>query len=223
MPEHEAENAVNYVEATYPDEVALDSAGAEIADEELMARYARGDSAAFEEIYRRYRGPVFRFMLRSVRGDRATAEDLFHDVMMKVVGAAERYKPSAKFSTWLFRIARNTCIDAARRKKFEPSGKYLADPASPDSENLTVEDVIGDMKDNPEDAATDTQTRDALTALLAELNPDQREVFLLREVEGLSFQEVANIAGCTESTAKSRMRYAISYLAKGLKERGIER
>jgi len=221
LPDYEAEDAVNYRESSLKEEGLTGEVVAETPDEELMARYARGDAAAFEELYRRYRGPVYRFILRSVHGDSAAAEDLFHGVMMKVVGAASRYKPSAKFNTWLFAIARNACIDAARRRKFEPQ-KRLADPVSPDVENMTVEDVIGDVSENPEDNLRDKETRAALTALLAELNPDQREVFLLREVEGLSFQEVAKVVGCTESTAKSRMRYAISYLAKGLKEQGIE-
>ena len=148
-------------------------------------------------------------------------EEIFHEVMMKVVGAAERYKPVAKFNTWLFQIARNTCIDASRKRKFEPKIR-LNDPPAKDTEKLTVADVIGDESGNPEDAASDSEIRTAITEIMSEMNIAQREVFLLREVEGLSFQEVAEIARCTISTAKSRMRYAIRFLALGLKQRGIE-
>ena len=190
-------------------------------DEELMARYAEGDAEAFEELYRRYRGPLYRFILRSVNGDREAAMDLFHEVMMKVIGAAQRWTPSAKFNTWIFRIARNTCIDASRRRKFLPKKRY-ADQHLSEVEDSNVEDIVVNAGSNPENAATDSETRSAIMELLNEMKPEQREVFLLREVEGLSFQEVAEIARCTISTAKSRMRYAIRFLALGLKQRGIE-
>lgn len=221
MPEYEADDAIESSSVAFPEESPETAFETGAADEELMARYANGDAGAFEEIYRRYRGPVFRFILRSVKGDREAAEDLFHEVMMKVIGAAKRYQPTAKFNTWLFRIARNTCIDAARRRKFEPQ-KRLSDPLSADSEDgLTLEETVGDGGASPENGAADSETREAVMDLLNEMNPDQKEVFLLREVEGLSFQEVARIVGCTESTAKSRMRYAMNHLAQGMKKMGI--
>ena len=220
MPDHEAQKAADPRAAAIAGKAVKTDDPATIPDEKLMARFAKGDAGAFEELYRRHRGPVFRFILRSSNGDRAGAEDLLQDVMMKVMGAADRYEPKAKFTTWLFRIARNTCIDAARKRKHEPQ-RRLSDSIDNDDDGMTLEDKLGDETMSPEDEAVNMETRIAITELMESMNPEQREVFLLRETEGLPFKEVAEIIGTTESTAKSRMRYALTYLAKGLGERGM--
>ena len=92
---------------------------AELTDEELMVAYASGDTAAFELLYSRHRGPLFRFMLHQVR-EHGTAEELYQDVWQRVITARERYRPEARFSTWLFQIAHNRLTDHWRAQSHRP-------------------------------------------------------------------------------------------------------
>ena len=102
-----------------PEELSVEDLKA-LKDEDLMGRFARGDVAAFELLVERHERPVYRFVLRSVRDDER-AEELTQDVFLRVVNNAARYKPSAKFTTWLYTIARNACIDEARRRGRRPT------------------------------------------------------------------------------------------------------
>ena len=88
----------------------------ESSDEDLMLAYARGEMRAFETLYARHRGPLYRFVLRSIR-NRALADELYQEVWSRVVAARARYRPQAKFSTWLLQIAHNLMIDHFRRQR----------------------------------------------------------------------------------------------------------
>src|SRR5688572_26973234 len=85
------------------------------SDETLMLAYAGGDAGAFEALYRKHRGPLYRFVLRSVKG-RGEAEELFQDIWMRVIEARARYAPAAKFTTWLYTIAHNRLVDHWRAR-----------------------------------------------------------------------------------------------------------
>lgn len=189
-------------------------------DERLMARFQAGDARAFEVLVRRHRTPVFSFLLR-LAGDRARAEDLCQEVFLRVVKAAEGWEDRARFTTWLFTLARNLATDEARRQAFrraEPldaPGLRGGDGDGPAREPAAA----GDLP--PDRAAGAALLRPKLEAALAALPPEQREVFLLREHAGLRFAEIAAATGTPENTVKSRMRYALEGLRAALEAMGV--
>ena len=177
-----------------------------------MARYQAGDVAAFEVLLGRHRGPVFSFLVR-LTGDRARAEDLLQEAWLKVVSAAPRWEPRARFTTWLYTIARHLALDEARRAVHR---RPAADPpgAAPDREPAAPGPA-------PDRAAASALLRPKLEAALRSLPEQQREVFLLREYAGLPFQEIARVTGAPENTVKSRMRYALEGLRRALEAMGV--
>src|SRR5918999_537426 len=171
------------------------------ADEELMLAYRHGDARAFDTLYRRHRGALFRFILRALSntpGQRPAAEELFQDAWMRVIEARERYAPQARFTTWLYTIAHNLVVDHWRRK-----GLTLVE---------LNEEVGAASPDNP---ARQAEAREALGRFLHALEAlpvAQREAFLLHEEAGLSVAEIAKVTGAGEEAAKSRLRYAMAKL-----------
>ncbi len=196
------------------------------ADEALMLAFRAGDSRAFNELVQRHRGPVFNFLLRLV-GDRARAEDLLQETWLKVVRSAPSYETKAKFTTWLYTIARNLCVDASRRDRHRNAASL--DQASGSSSNATssederaLGERIPDRSTTPERSAYGAQLKKAIEMALTKLPPEQREVFLLREYAGVPFKEIAEVTQTPENTVKSRMRYALEGLRRTLAELGIE-
>jgi len=176
-------------------------------DTELMLAYASGDARAFETLYARHRGPVFRYLNRQVR-DRETASELFQETWMRVVAARARYEPRARFQTFLYRIARNCCIDHARRAALRPSVAGLDI-----DENIFSTSLESDPAHAIERTEATQHYRQALDALPAE----QRDVFLLYEESGLSLEDIAQVTGIGTETSKSRLRYAVAKLHALLK------
>ncbi|HKW36517.1 MAG TPA: RNA polymerase sigma factor [Burkholderiales bacterium] len=180
------------------------------ADEELMLSYGGGDAGAFETLYRRHRGPLYRFLLRQV-GDTATAEELFQDVWMRVIDARGRYEARAKFSSWVYAIAHNRLMDFYRASG---KAKFLAQEESEEAlERLAADDV-------PAEALVDRKrAAERLLAALAVLPEAQREAFLLQQEGDLSVEEIGAATGVSRETAKSRLRYAIVKLRACLSEK----
>jgi RNA polymerase sigma-70 factor, ECF subfamily len=161
-------------------------------DEELMLLYSQGEPQAFEELMRRHERPLFNFILRSTkRAD--IAEELLQEVFLRVIRSAADYEQKAKFTTWVYTIARNLCIDRARKHKRR--------------QELSLDEKVG---------GADSDQGQSFGELLVDENEqlpeDQREVFLLKEVSGLKFREIADVVGAPVPTVKSRMRYAIQAL-----------
>lgn len=186
----------------------------ELSDEELMIAYAGGNVQAFEVLMKRYEKPLFNFIVRSVkRAD--LAEEMLQEVFIRVIKSASKYQQTAKFSTWIYTIARNLCIDRARKK----SGKELSlDQTIGDSEKDTHLDRVVDESNQ---AATEHDRAVFLSKLeeaLEKLPEEQREVFLMREVSDLKFREISEILGIPVPTVKSRMRYALEALRGHLTE-----
>jgi RNA polymerase sigma-70 factor (ECF subfamily) len=189
----------------------------EQTNEQLMVAYSQGDSGAFEELLRRHQRPVLNFIFRYV-GNRATAEDLVQDVFMRIIRRASSYKREAKFTTWLYTIARNICIDHSRRMTHRRAASLDHPVRSGGEDRRTLGESIPST-----DAATDRramgrQLGEQIKVAVDNLAEDQREVFLMREYLGLPFKEIAEIVKIPENTAKSRMRYALEKLRTDLSE-----
>jgi len=179
----------------------------EASDEQLMLAYAGGDAAAFEALYARHKGPLYRFVLRSVKAA-AEAEEIFQDVWMRAIEARARYQPTAKFRTWLYTIAHNRFVDHWRAK-----GLSVVPLENDDG---TTIDVPAGPAAEPHRRAEGRQTVARLLEAIAALPAAQREAFLLHEEGGLSVAEIAAITGTNEEAAKSRLRYAMNKLREAI-------
>jgi RNA polymerase sigma-70 factor (ECF subfamily) len=184
-------------------------------DEELMLAYGAGDAAAFDALYARHRGPVYRY-LRHQLGNDGIAEELFQDVWMRVINARDRYAPTAKFATWLYTIAHNRLMDHFRTPEQRADVVEL-DAATADDDppplELTADELAAPamMLERKRLAA---RILDALAALPAA----QREAFVLQQEGDLTVEEIASATGVNRETAKSRLRYAFAKLRRGLTE-----
>lgn len=179
------------------------------ADETLMLRYRDGDAGAFAILYSRHKGSLHRFCLRMCN-DKARAEEVYQDTWMNLIQAAERYRVEARFTTFLFQIARNRMIDLMRRDGREAfslddeEGQGVADSLAASSLNQPER-----MLDRKQDAAR-------ILAALDQLPPAQREAFLLHEEAELPLEEIAALTNVGRETVKSRLRYALARLREAL-------
>ena len=169
-------------------------------DEDLMRAYGKGDMAAFEELYQRYRGPLFRYFTRQVR-EAATANDLYQGCWEKVIKARQRYQSASPFKAWLFRIAHNHLVDHFR----------AARPAT-----QLPEDNPGRDDGGPAGSLDEAQHQERFKAAILALPQDQRDVMLLRLESGVTVGEIGKLTGVGTETAKSRLRYATRKLKQVL-------
>lgn len=180
-----------------------------VSDEQLMLAYGAGDAAAFETLYGRHKGPLFGFVVRSVK-TRGEAEEIFQDVWMRAIEARARYQPTAKFTTWLYTIAHHRLIDHWRAK-----GLSVVPLESAEDDGPVIDPPAG-PGDDPHEIAVAVQTRDRFAAALAALPLVQREAFLLHAEGGLTVPEIARATGTNEEAAKSRLRYAMKKLREAI-------
>ncbi len=171
-----------------------------------MLAYRGGDAAAFDQLYARHKGALFRFVLRSIR-ERARAEELYQEIWMRVIEARARYEVTAKFTTWLFTIAHNRLTDHWRKKGLALVS--LDDPGDPDNPPA---DPPASPASEPLRRLEARERLERFARALDELPPAQREAFLLREEAGMSIAEIARATGANEEAAKSRLRYAMAKL-----------
>jgi RNA polymerase sigma factor (sigma-70 family) len=191
----------------------------ETSDEALMLAYAGGDAAAFATLYDRHERPVYRFLLRSA-GSADLAADLLQETWLAVVRHAATYEVRARFSTWLYGIARNKLIDhwRARRPEVSLDEPAANEPDLNDPDDTRVEHLEADRTWQPEVRALSQQQARAYLAAVEALPPAQRDAFLL-QVEGeLTLEEIGELTGVGRETVKSRLRYAQARLREALKE-----
>jgi RNA polymerase sigma-70 factor (ECF subfamily) len=182
---------------------------ADSSDEELMLLYRDGDAGAFDVLYSRHKGGVYRYLLRQCR-EAAAAEELFQDVWMNLIRARAGYTVQAKFTTWLYRLAHNRLVDHYR--KASPAGLVSLEEEGGDA---AME--VPDSRERTADETLDNRRQaERLLELIAQLPEPQREAFLLQQEGGLSVEEIAQATGVTRETAKSRLRYAMSKLKQGM-------
>jgi RNA polymerase sigma factor (sigma-70 family) len=182
-------------------------------EEGLMLAYRDGDAAAFDVLYARLRGRLYRYLAHQAPGH---ADELFQDVWMKVINARAGYEVTAKFSTWLFRIAHNRLMDHFRAQG-RSIGRSLVDTVDdPDEEACSVIDPPAPNHEGPGAMVERKQVAQQIMDALAALPDPQREAFLLAEEGGLSVEEIAQATGVGRETAKSRLRYALDRLRRAL-------
>jgi RNA polymerase sigma factor (sigma-70 family) len=184
-------------------------------DEDLMARFARGDADAFEDLYRRHELRVFRYLHRNLRNE-AGANDLMQEVWFAVVRNAVSYQPTAKFTTWLFTIAHNRMVDMIRATSRLQS-LDAGDTAAVDGSSL-LDSLAADPKLEPPAEVQSQHEAAALLNAVAQLPPEQRSAFLLQAEGELSVEEIAAATGSSFETVKSRLRYARAKLRQLLWE-----
>jgi RNA polymerase sigma-70 factor (ECF subfamily) len=188
-------------------------------DEMLMVRFQRGERKAFVELVRRHNRAIYNFVLRQLRLP-SVAEDVTQDVFMRLVQNAADFKHEARFSTWLYTIARNLCIDQLRKLSHRRHASL--DQPQRDGGDAPSAPLLGDTIADPnpqasaEHNALSSEVRSSIVKAVDALPDDQREVFLLREVANLPFRDIAEITGVGENTVKSRMRYALDRLKDAL-------
>jgi len=176
----------------------------EPSDEQLMLAYGKGDAHAFELLYARHKGTVYRLGLRSI-GDKAMAEEIYQEVWLSVVNARKRYAPDAKFMTWVSRIVSNRLIDYFRKSgQWEP---YLIDGV----EELE-ECAAGPAYHDPENMTHVNRQVARLMFCVQQLPPPQRQAFLMKEEAGLTLDEIAAMLSAGHEAIKSRLRYAMNKL-----------
>jgi len=184
-------------------------------DAALMLRVKRGDRVAFEELIAKYQQPVLNFVYRLLP-DASEAEDLAQGVFVQVWKSAARYQPSAKFSTWLFTIARNLCLNEFRRRSRHPA-ESLDAPAHAN----TDEPRGHGLEDGRATAAPDKLLRGELEAKVAEavaaLPENQRTALVLWQRDELAYEDIAEVLDCSLSAVKSLIHRARETLRARLK------
>jgi RNA polymerase sigma-70 factor (ECF subfamily) len=184
------------------------------SDETLVARFQAGDRTAFTQLVRRHQGPLYHFAFRQLRSQPA-AEDVVQETFVRVVQNAADFKNEARFTTWVYTITRNLCIDQLRKRahRKHPS---LDESRGEERDGRTLGELVADKKADVERQAVSIEMQEQIARAVEKLPDDQREVFLMREVSNLPFKEIAEITGVPENTVKSRMRYALERLQEAL-------
>jgi RNA polymerase sigma-70 factor (ECF subfamily) len=193
------------------------NAGRDVTDEALMIRFQRGDRSAFASLVRRHQTPLYNFALRHLRLQ-ALAEDVVQDAFVRVVQNAAEFKHEARFTTWLYTITRNLCIDQLRKRALRKHPSLDEARSGEEGDGPTLGEQTADSRASVEREATGMELKARITRAVEGLPDEQREVFLMREVANLPFKEIAEITGVPENTVKSRMRYALERLQQALCE-----
>lgn len=169
--------------------------------------------SAFEVLLARYRRPLFTVLLRSVR-DRGRAEEIYQDVWMRVIERADQFRGDSKFSTWLYRIASNRCIDHQRRMRFRRHASL--DAREPGGESLG--ERLASNLASTDQSAMRGSLQQRISVAVEQLPEEQKQVFLLRQVQCMSFPDISDTLEISVNTAKSRMRYALERLRDALRD-----
>jgi len=181
-----------------------------LGDEELMACYQQGQVDAFDMLYHRHKGALYRYFLRQCR-EKNLAEDLYQDVWSRVIKGSGSYQPSAKFTTWLYRIAYNRMVDHVRSLK--AANKPQIRECGEDVEEITsVETSHLSASQDPQQQSEQAQKAGYLKLCLSLLPPKQLEVFMLKEEGGFSAAMIAEIVEVSQEAIKSRLRYSYQKL-----------
>jgi RNA polymerase sigma-70 factor (ECF subfamily) len=190
------------------DNMAVDET---IADEALMLAYRNGDRLAFERLYQRHKGSLYRYFMRQVSDD-ALAQDLYQELWSRVIKSSDRYQVTAKWTTWVYTMAHNLVIDHVRAIRPVDNWSDLNDADKEASE------VSKTPHGQPEQNEMNRQLAEQLKVCLSRLPQAQQEVFLLTEESGLTLASIAEVVSISLEAAKSRLRYARTQLKRCLSD-----
>jgi RNA polymerase sigma-70 factor (ECF subfamily) len=184
------------------------------SSEALMVRIAEGNEEAFEILVNRHQASILNLIYRFI-GDRTQAKDLAQEVFLRIWQSAKIYRPEAKFTTWIYRITVNLCFNelkSARRKKW-----FSFNWSREDNEH-TLEEVLSDNAPSAEDLLLEKERSRQISDALQSLPDNQRMALLLKRYDGLSYQEIAEIIGCSVSAVESLLVRAKKTLQEKLKD-----
>jgi RNA polymerase sigma-70 factor (ECF subfamily) len=185
-------------------------------DVQLMLRFQQGEMEAFQQLFHKYSPAVINFAFQFL-GTRARAEEIAQEVLLQVYRWQKRYEPKAKFSTWLFKIAHNHCLNEVRKGEYRVARESLN--LLPDAEGDERERDLPDT--NPgkgEDVLAAKEAADRIQRILRRVPENQRTALMLSRLEGMSYQEVAEVLGSTEKAVKSLVFRATQSLKEGLRD-----
>ena len=176
-----------------------------VEDEILVTQFQAGRPDAFDELMKRYKGQIYAYLLRSVK-NYEDAEELTIEVFFKAYRALDTWKPQARFSTWLYKIAHNLSIDFHRAKSRRPT--YSLD----DEEFAVDEPTAADLWSNPEWEIEEKDRHRVIREAIDQLSPKQKEVFVLNRYQGLQIKEITEVLGMAEGTVKIHLHRAVKKL-----------
>ncbi len=188
-----------------------------IMGEELVIKAKQGDKSAFEQLVRQYEKKVYNIALR-MSGSPEDAFDLAQEAFLNVYRSLGNFREDAAFSTWLYRIVSNVCLDFARKKANRLKHEQYFITHDDDESDQMAE--VPDLRYSPETQQERKQLAEALALGIGKLSPEHRQVFLLREISGLTYQEIAQSLDMEEGTVKSRLSRAREKLRVFLAENG---
>ena len=180
---------------------------AEMSDEALMRSMRNGDQRAFDEIYKRYSGPILGYFMRMLWRDREKAEDFVHDLFAKIIRKPDYFDMERSFKTWIYSVANNMCKNEYKKQEVRKGM----------SNGLDNHFSLSDTNVNVMGEVQDSFFREAFERGMQSLDEKHKEAFALRHMEGLSIKEISEILDINEGTVKSRIFYATKYLAEELK------
>jgi len=166
----------------------------------VIRRVQRGDTDAFEVLVAAYEKNVFNVALQ-MTGNREDAQDMTQEAFLKAYSSLSSFRGDSKFSSWLYRIVSNVCLDFKRRQGRRPSSSLTVE----DDEGENIQLDIADESQSPEALLERKMTREAVRAGLQQLPDEQRQILLLREIQGLSYEEIGEAMGLEAGTVKSRI------------------
>jgi RNA polymerase sigma-70 factor, ECF subfamily len=186
------------------------------SDEELVARSKTGDTESFNQLVKRWERPIFALAYRTL-GREEDARDVTQETFLRAFRALPRFKGDAKFSSWLYRIALNLCRDWMRKDRRTP---VVAVP-----DGVEIEQLMSERPETPsvEDLAARAELSRTVAAAMETLPAEQRTAIILKEYQGLTFQEIADLLNCPLSTVKTRVYQGLNLLRKQLTDQSAPR
>lgn len=186
------------------------------SDAYLVERALDGDIAGFEKLVTRYQNKIMGYVGRMVNGDREEAEDITQEAFIKAYRSLDSFRGQASFSTWLYKIATNLCIDRARTKKRRPQQAYsLDEPFDKDEESGGRE--IADSRYEPSKGVERDEMRALVRQTVGEMPEKQRQVLIMCDLQGMAYEQIAEVLRIPLGTVKSRIFHARADLARRLK------
>lgn len=186
-----------------------------VTDEALMIELANGSHTAFEDLLARYEAPVITFCYGFLR-NREAAEDVAQETFMRVFRNAKRYQPVAKFTTWLYKIAANLCINELKKGKLR-SSLSLDEPAGPDPDGSRIVERIATDTASPLTNMERAEAQSLISKAIDHLPPDQRSTLIMVEYHQMQYQDIAEVLEVSVSAIKMRVKRARETLRETLK------